>query len=361
MGDCITPTTISAITLPFPRLPDTNINITDGDYALDNVDVIGSAGLGDMLSTLGSGIIIVPFVAILQSIGIGKSLAERGNYKVTARNDFFAVGVGGIASSLVSSMPGSGCFSRSSLNFESNAATQLGNIITAIVVLISALLFAEFFRWIPTASLAAVIMAAVGSMFDFDAIMEVIKLNKKDAIPMATTFFLSCYDFRIGIVAGIALHIGMLIYNQNSPDIAVEHVDEYTVKVTLEHGIAFPVCESLLDAKPDTELLIIDLKNAYTSDVAAARTLKKLSVKCTESDIRLKITNANEHLRDMMSKLDVTIMEKGSSEIKLEMRKNSTNEAILESGLEEKPLRQQQLLNETNASLHGSSTQIHFK
>ena len=90
-------------------------------------------------------------------------------------------------------MPVSGCFSRSSLNFESNAATQLGNIITATVVLISALLFAEFFRWIPTASLAAVIMAAVGSMFDFDAIMEVIKLNKKDAVPMAVTFFLSCY------------------------------------------------------------------------------------------------------------------------------------------------------------------------
>ena len=173
------------------------------------MEVVGTAGLGDMLGTLGSGIIIVPFVAILQSIGIGKSLAERGNYKgtwtwqdttfirnfltVTARNDFFAVGVGGIASSLVSSMPVSGCFSRSSLNFESNAATQFGNIITAVVVLISALLFAEFFRWIPTAALAAVIMAAVGSMFDLDAIMEVIKLNKKDAIPMAVTFFLSCY------------------------------------------------------------------------------------------------------------------------------------------------------------------------
>ena len=66
---------------------------------------------------------------------------------MTARNDFFAVGVGGIASSIVSSMPVSGCFSRSSLNFESNAATQLGNIITAVVVLISALLFAENFRY----------------------------------------------------------------------------------------------------------------------------------------------------------------------------------------------------------------------
>ena len=69
--DCITPTSISAVTLPTPRLPDTNIETIDGEQL----------GLADMLSVLGSGIIIVPFVAILQSIGIGKSLAERGNYK----------------------------------------------------------------------------------------------------------------------------------------------------------------------------------------------------------------------------------------------------------------------------------------
>lgn len=63
----------------------------------------------------------------------------------------------------------------------------------------------------------------------------------------------------------------------------------------------------------------------------------------------------------MLAKLDVTITEKGDTEEKLSMRKNSTNEAILEMGLEEKPLRQQQLLDESKASLHGSSTQIHFK
>ena len=51
-------------------------------------------------------------------------------------------------SSLVSSMPVSGCFSRSSLNFESNAATQAGNLITAVVVMVSAVLLAEYFRQI---------------------------------------------------------------------------------------------------------------------------------------------------------------------------------------------------------------------
>ena len=80
MYDCITPTTISAITLPSPALPDTNIELLT-NYTNEAGDIVTTAGLGDMLGTLGSGIIIVPFVAILQSIGIGKSLAERGNYK----------------------------------------------------------------------------------------------------------------------------------------------------------------------------------------------------------------------------------------------------------------------------------------
>ena len=85
-------------------------------------------------------------------------------------------------------------------------------------------------------------MAAVGSMFDLGAILQVWKLSRKDSIPMFVTFFLSCYDFRIGIVAGIALHIGMLLYVQNSPKIDIsEKNGHFTVQ--LEHGIAFPVCE----------------------------------------------------------------------------------------------------------------------
>lgn len=36
-------------------------------------------------------------------------------------------------------------------------------------------------------------MAAVGSMFDWGAIVEVWTLSRKDSIPMFVTFFLSCY------------------------------------------------------------------------------------------------------------------------------------------------------------------------
>ena len=45
------------------------------------------------------------------------------------------------------------------------------------------------------------------------------------------------------------------------------------------------------DSHPD--VMILDLQNAYTADVAAARTIKKISSKCNELDIRLKIMNVN--------------------------------------------------------------------
>ena len=45
------------------------------------------------------------------------------------------------------------------------------------------------------------------------------------------------------------------------------------------------------DLHPD--MMILDLKNAYTADVAAARTIKKISTKCNELDVRLKIMNVN--------------------------------------------------------------------
>jgi len=302
--DCITPTTISAISLPPIAFPDTNIELQSGE----------SAGILDMLSALGSGIIIVPFVAILQSIGIGKSLAERGNYQVNARNDFLAIGTGGFMSSLVSSMPVSGCFSRSSLNFESNAATQAGNLITAVVVMVSAVLLAEYFRWIPTAALAAVIMAAVGSMFDFDAIKEVWMLSRLESIPMILTFVLSCVDFRIGIVVGIFTHIGMLLYAQNSPKITVASGPNknYTLKVA--HGIAFPVCETLLDQvnsllKEEEVMnsIVLDLNGVYMGDSSAARTLAKIYKKMEEKEIKFRIVNCNEILNDMLKKFDIEV------------------------------------------------------
>ena len=44
-----------------------------------------------------------------------------------------------------------------------------------------------------------------------------------------------------------------------------------------------------IEVEPVPIVVIVDLKNAYTADVAAARTLRKISQKCTEKDIRLKI------------------------------------------------------------------------
>lgn len=52
-----------------------------------------------------------------------------------------------------------------------------------------------------------------------------------------------------------------------------------------------------IEVEPVPIVVTVDLKNAYTADVAAARTLRKISQKCTEKDIRLKIINVNVSLK----------------------------------------------------------------
>ena len=48
-----------------------------------------------------------------------------------------------------------------------------------------------------------------------------------------------------------------------------------------------------IEVEPVPLVVTVDLKNAYTADVAAARTLRKISQKCTDMDIKLKIINVN--------------------------------------------------------------------
>ena len=58
--------------------------------------------------------------------------------------------------------------SRSAVNFQANAATQLSAWVTAGVILLAAFLIADIFVYIPSAALAAVIIVSASSLFNWE-------------------------------------------------------------------------------------------------------------------------------------------------------------------------------------------------
>lgn len=88
------------------------------------------AGLGfsEMVSSLGSGLIVVPLIALLENIAICKAFAN--GKAVDATQELIAIGTANIANSFVQGYPGTGALSRGAVNNASGVRTPLGSLYT---------------------------------------------------------------------------------------------------------------------------------------------------------------------------------------------------------------------------------------
>ena len=148
----------------------------------------------DIVSTLSTGLFIVPLMAYLESISIAKGFSIKNNYKISANQELLAIGASNAVSALVMSYPVTGSFSRSAVNSQSNVATPAGGIVCGLLVLIAALFLTPVFVYIPAACLGAVIILAAVSMFDLDGIRHVWRVNRLDMLPLVCTFVLCFWD-----------------------------------------------------------------------------------------------------------------------------------------------------------------------
>ena len=113
----------------------------------------------EMVSTLGPAIIIIPVIAILESVAIAKAFSC--GRPVDASQEMVALGLCNIFGSFVQSMPTTGSFSRTAVNSASGVRTPLGGVYTGALVILCLAFLMPHTAFIPKATLAAVILTAV--------------------------------------------------------------------------------------------------------------------------------------------------------------------------------------------------------
>lgn len=118
----------------------------------------------EMVSSMQSGLIVVPLIALMENIAICKTFSN--GKTVDATQELIAIGVGNIANSFVQGFPGTGSLSRSAVNNASGVRTPMGNLYTSALVILSLMFFTPYFSYIPKATLAAIIIAAVVFMVE---------------------------------------------------------------------------------------------------------------------------------------------------------------------------------------------------
>ncbi|XP_051175827.1 sodium-independent sulfate anion transporter-like isoform X2 [Leptopilina boulardi] len=243
-------------------------------------------GFFNMVSIMGSGCFVVPLLSLLETIALAKVFSD--GKPIDATQEMLAIGACNIVSSFVSSMPVSGGLSRGAVNHSSGVKTTLGGVFTGVLVLISLQFLTPYLYYIPKASLAAVIIAAVVFMVEFHVVKPMWRTKKIDLIPAMATF-LCCLFVRLelGIVIGIGINLIFLLYASARPSLRVHKATsnsgcEYVV-ITPDRSLVFPSVEYVraVISKQGTKQgitvpVVVDSTHIQAADFTAAKGVKSL-------------------------------------------------------------------------------------
>lgn len=178
----------------------------------------GLEHVGDMMPTA----LAITMLGFVESIAIAKVFAQRNRYTVKPNRELVALGVSTVAAGFTNSYPVSGSFSRTAVNAASGARTQLAGIISAGVVALTLVVLTPFFRPMPHAVLASVVIMAVAGLVDVREARRLWSVKRSDcwllAMAFAGTLLLGV---ELGLGVSVVASLAVVLRQTTRPHIAV--------------------------------------------------------------------------------------------------------------------------------------------
>lgn len=163
-------------------------------------------------------------IAFMESISVAKAIQEKhkGEYQIENNQELIGLGMGNIVGAFFGCYPTTGGFSRSAVNDQAGARTNLAAIISAVLVGLVLLFLTPLFHHLPKTILASIILVAVFGLIDFNYPKQLWNTNKQDFYMLAAAFIVTLFfGIKEGIGAGVLMSLVMLIYRTSLPHIAV--------------------------------------------------------------------------------------------------------------------------------------------
>jgi SulP family sulfate permease len=143
---------------------------------------------------------------------IAKAVGPRSTHAIDADQELFGQGFANLVGSVFQCLPGSGSFSRTALQHRAGAQTRLANVFCAVFNALAFLTLAPAARYIPSAALAAILLAVGASLIDLRAIARIVRASRADAMVCFVTLVAALalplsYAIYVGIFLSLALYL----------------------------------------------------------------------------------------------------------------------------------------------------------
>jgi len=311
-----------------------------GDFGAQGVALVGQVPRGlpslsipkydpDLWSELAMSAMLISIIGYVESVSVGKTLGAKRRQRIDPNQELIALGAANVASAVSSGFPVTGGFSRSIVNFDSGAQTQVASILAAVGIAVAAMVLTPVLFFLPKAALAAAIIVAVTSLFDFGVVVRAWRYSRSDFIAIMTTIVITLgLGVELGVLGGVLSSVLLHLYKTSRPHIAVlgavagtEHfrnVDRHNV-ITHKNIVSIRVDESLyfanasyledyiyrLIAHNDELEHVILLCNAINEiDMSALEALEAINYRLKDQGITLNFSEVKGPVMDALKSSD---------------------------------------------------------
>ena len=283
--------------------------------------------IGDIVFLI-TGAFGLVFLALAESIGAARSFATRHGYAIDPDQELIALGASNLASGLFGGFAVDASLSQSATGESAGAKTQLSSLITAGLILATAIILAPLFANLPMAVLAAIVISSVLSLVNVAELRRYLAWRRTDFLLAMTALAGVVFTTAlIGMAIAVALSLLAILYQASRPYIAVlgripgeppvyadagrhasaEPTDAFlalrpNVPLTFVNAeVAKDQCHALIVARPIApEALVLDIGATADLDVATIDMLTTLAAELVALGIDFRLAQVRGSVRDRM-------------------------------------------------------------
>jgi SulP family sulfate permease len=238
--------------------------------------------------------------------------------------ELFAQGIANFAVPLVGGIPATGAIARTATNVRAGARTPVSGVVHALTLLTILLVAAPLARFIPLATLAAILFVVAYNMSEWREVRTILTLSKADITVWLLTFALTVFaDLTTAVEIGMLFAALLYIYRVSQTTTVAPVTEDYIedgrphvlqdkllppyVLVLRIHGpFLFGATEKLGEATANLDVLpsvvILRLRNMTAIDATGLHELEKLTDRLRATGRTLLLCGARSQPEELLRK-----------------------------------------------------------
>lgn len=288
----------------------------------------------DVASKLFMAALVLALLGFTEAVTIAKRIATETRQQLNINQELLGQGLAKCVGSFFQSMPVSGGFTRTAVNFYAGAKTGFASIVAGLVVMAVLLWLTPLLYYLPYATLAVVIMVGVLGILNLPEMYRIWQLSRNEGLVSVATFLLTLFlapRLAHAVILGMLLSLGVYLYETMRPRFCelMRNDEGDLVEVTEQDVETNPCCEQasivrfngalyfasaayfeekileLISQRQKLRYIILDCSSMNKLDASGLEVLRSIHARLSDAGIALWFTRVRQPVMSVLKRAGV--------------------------------------------------------